>query len=188
MPAPLPSSLHDILRYDDVAVKFLFEHYYVSLVIFAKNYLLDMEDCKDVVQGIFLHIIEDREKFTSVDNLKAYLYQSTRNRCLKLLRHEGVKQRYISEYQALKEDTFYLDHILEEEVYVQLIQAVDSLPAQCRRVFRLVLENKSNQEIAEILSISIETVKSYKKQGKALLYNRLKGIVPLALLTFWLQF
>ena len=39
MPAPSPSPLHDILRYDDVAVKFLFEHYYVPLVIFAKNYL-----------------------------------------------------------------------------------------------------------------------------------------------------
>ena len=71
MPAPSPSPLHDILRYDDVAVKFLFEHYYVPLVIFAKNYLPDIEDCKDVVQGIFLHIVENREKFTSIDNLKA---------------------------------------------------------------------------------------------------------------------
>ena len=42
MPAPSPSPLHDILRYDDVAVKFLFEHYYVPLVIFAKNYLPDI--------------------------------------------------------------------------------------------------------------------------------------------------
>ena len=42
MPAPSPSPLHDILRYDDVAVKFFFEHYYVPLVIFAKNYLTDI--------------------------------------------------------------------------------------------------------------------------------------------------
>ena len=168
MPAPSPSPLHDILRYDDVAVKFLFEHYYVPLVIFAKNYLPDIEDCKDVVQGIFLHIVENREKFTSIDNLKAYLYQTTQNRCLK--------------------QAFYLDHILEEEVYTQLIRAIDALPGQCRKVFRLVLENKSNQEIAEILSLSVETVKSYKKQGKALLYKRLKDVIPLALLTSILQF
>ena len=122
MPAPSPSPLHDILRYDDVAVKFLFEHYYVPLVIFAKNYLPDIEDCKDVVQGIFLHIVENREKFTSIDNLKAYLYQTTQNRCLKQLRHEGVKQRYIFESQAMGEEAFYLDHILEEEVYTQLIR------------------------------------------------------------------
>ena len=175
MPAPSPSPLHDILRYDDVAVKFLFEHYYVPLVIFAKNYLPDIEDCKDVVQGIFLH-------------MKAYLYQTTQNRCLKQLRHEGVKQRYIFESQAMGEEAFYLDHILEEEVYTQLIRAIDALPGQCRKVFRLVLENKSNQEIAEILSLSVETVKSYKKQGKALLYKRLKDVIPLALLTSILQF
>lgn len=188
MPAPSPSPLHDILRYDDVAVKFLFEHYYVPLVIFAKNYLPDIEDCKDVVQGIFLHIVENREKFTSIDNLKAYLYQTTQNRCLKQLRHEGVKQRYIFESQAMGEEAFYLDHILEEEVYTQLIRAIDALTGQCRKVFRLVLENKSNQEIAEILSLSVETVKSYKKQGKALLYKRLKDVIPLALLTSILQF
>ena len=45
-----------------------------------------------------------------------------------------------------------------------------------------------NQEIAEILSLSVETVKSYKKQGKALLYKRLKDVIPLALLTSILQF
>ena len=106
MPAPSPSPLHDILRYDDVAVKFLFEHYYVPLVIFAKNYLPDIEDCKDVVQGIFLHIVENREKFTYIDNLKAYLYQTTQNRCLKQLRHEGVKQRYIFESQAMGRRSF----------------------------------------------------------------------------------
>ena len=103
-------------------------------------------------------------------------------------RHEGVKQRYIFESQAMGEEAFYLDHILEEEVYTQLIRAIDALPGQCRKVFRLVLENKSNQEIAEILSLSVETVKSYKKQGKALLYKRLKDVIPLALLTSILQF
>ena len=155
-------------------------------LVLANQFLETADTC--VVQGIFLHMVENREKFTSIDNLKAYLYQTTQNRCLKQLRHEGVKQRYIFESQAVEEEAFYLDHILEEEVYVLLMRAIDSLPLQCRKVFRLVLENKSNQEIAEILSINIETVKSYKKQGKALLYKRLKGIVPLVLLTFWLQF
>ncbi len=66
--------------------------------------------------------------------------------------------------------------------------AIEDLPPQCRNLYRLVLENKSNQEIADTLSIGIETVKSYKKQGKVLLYNRLKDIVPLTLLAAWLQF
>ena len=66
---------------------------------------------------------------------------------------KGVKQRYIFESPGDGGRSFYLDHILEEEVYTQLIRAIDALPGQCRKVFRLVLENKSNQEIAEILSL-----------------------------------
>lgn len=188
MPAKPPLSIEEILRYDNVAVKYLFEHYYVSLVVFAKNYLADIEDCKDIVQEIFLHIVERKEQFATLEKLKAYLYQSTRNRCLKFLRHEEVKQRHSQEMQAMTEEAFYLDRMLEEEVYTHLINAIEELPPQCRNVYRLVLENKSNQEIADALSIGIETVKSYKKQGKMLLYNRLKDIIPLALLSSWLQF
>lgn len=189
MPAKRPPlSLNEILRYDDAAVKFLFEHYYASLVVFAKSWLPDLEDCKDVVQDIFIHIIEHKEPFDSLEKLKAYLYQSTRNRCLKFLRHEEVKQRYLEEMKAVSEEAYYLDRMLEEEVYMHLMNAIDALPPQCGKVFRLVLENKSNQEIADALSISVETVKSYKKEGKALLYKRLKDIIPLALLTAWLSF
>ncbi len=187
MPAKRPLSLDDILRYDDAAVKFLFEHYYVQLVVFAKNWLPDIEDCKDVVQEIFIHIVEYKEPFDSLGKLKAYLYQSVRNRCLKFLRHEEVKQRYAEEMRAVSEEAYYLDRMLEEEVYVHLMNAIDALPSQCGRVFRLVLENKSNQEIADALSISVETVKSYKKEGKALLYKHLKDIIPMALLAVWLS-
>lgn len=188
MPAKPPLSMEEILRYDDAAVKYLFEHHYASLVVFAKNYLPDIEDCKDVVQEVFLYIVEHKEPFASMEKLKAYLYQSTRNRCLKFLRHEEVKQRYSQEVLTMTEEAFYADRVLEEEVYLHLMNAIDELPPQCRNVYRLVLENKSNQEIADALSIGIETVKTYKKQGKVLLYNRLKDIVPLALLTVWLQF
>ena len=188
MPATPPLSIEEILRYDNVAVKYLFELHYVSLVVFAKNYLADIEDCKDAVREVFLHIVEHKKQFATLEKLKAYLYQSTRNRCLKFLRHEEVKQRHLQEIQAMTEETFYLDRILEEEVYTHLMNAIDALPPQCRNVYRLALENKSNQEIADTLSISIETVKSYKKQGKVLLYNRLKDIVTLALLTTWLSF
>lgn len=188
IPATPPLSMEEILRYDNAAVKYLFEYHYVPLVVFAKNYLADIEDCKDAVREVFLHVVEHKKSFATLEQLKAYLYQSTRNRCLKFLRHEEVKRRHLQEIQAMTEETFYLDRVLEEEVYVHLMNAIDTLPPQCRNVYRLALENKSNQEIADALCISVETVKSYKKQGKALLYNRLKDIVPLTLLTAWLQF
>lgn len=180
-------SINKILRYDEHAIRLLFEHYYVTLVLFAKKYVTDIDDCKDIVQEIFTNLIEKKEHFESIDNLKAYLYQTTHNRCLKHLRHEDVKEKYTQEVLLNSNESFYFDQILEEEVYILLRDAIEHLPQQCRNVFKLVLENKSNQEIAEELGIGIETVKSHKKLGKKLLYNQLKDIVPSLLLIFLMQ-
>ena len=94
--------------------------------------------------------------------------------------------KYAEEVQYESEE-FYFDRILEEEVYQHLMNAISDLPEQCRKVFLLVLENKSNQEIANMLSVGIETVKSHKKAGKKILYERLKDMVPAVALTFLLS-
>ncbi len=180
-------SINKILRYDENAIRLLFEHYYVPLVLFAKNYVADIDECKDIIQEIFAVLIEKKERFESIDNLKAYFYQTTRNRCLKYLRHESVKEKYSQEMKLNYSESFYFDQVLEEEVYMQLIDAVNRLPQQCRNVFMLVLENKSNNEIAEELGISIETVKSHKKSGKKILYNQLKNLIPSLLLSSLMQ-
>ena len=176
-------SINALQRYDDVAIKLLFEQYYTPLVLFAKGYVIDLDTSKDMVQEVFTALIESKEKFVSIDNLKAYLYQATKNRCLKYLRHEEVKKKYVGDVLYESEE-YYLNSILEEEEYHHLMKAISDLPEQYRKVFLLVLENKSNQEIADILALQVETVKSYKKAGKKMLYKRLKHIVPSVGLTF----
>lgn len=170
------------------AIRELFKQHYTPLVLFAKNYIPDVEIDKDIVQEVFLTLIEAGEGFNSIDNFKAYLYQSVKNKCLKHLRHEEVKKRYFSyARQEMRHDEFFLEHILEEEVYSLLIREIENLPEQCRKVYLLSLEGKSNQEIADKLSIGIETVKSHKKAGKQFLYNRLKDILPLGILVLFLR-
>ena len=94
-----------------------------------------------------------------------------------------MKKKYVGDV-LYESEVYYLNSILEEEVYHHLMKAISDLPEQYRKVFLLVLENKSNQEIADILALQVETVKSYKKAGKKMLYKRLKHIVPSVGLTF----
>ena len=82
----------------------------------------------------------------------------------------------------------YEERVLEEEVYALLIKAIQNLPEQCQKVYLLVLEGKSNQEIAHQLQLKIETVKSHKQVGKKLLYDQLKHIIPVGILIFLLEF
>lgn len=179
--------LKKVTSYNSSGVSQLFERYYIPLVLFAKSYIQDEETAKDVVQDIFCLLLEKREKFHSIDNLKIYLYNAVRNKCLKHLRHEGVKGRYQQYIQhSEKEEENYQERILEEEVFLLLNETILGLPEQCKKVFLLTLEGKGNAEIAHILGISIETVKSHKKTGKKMLYDKLKDTMPMILLIFYL--
>lgn len=180
--------LNNLSRDHKSGIRSLFERYYVPLVLFAGNYIHNQDAAKDLVQDVFYALIESNEKFTTIENLKVYLYSAVKNRCLKYLRHEEVKDRYINYMsQAEQQEAFYHDRILEEEVFSLLNQAIQQLPEQCKKVFLLALEGKNNSEIADLMGIGLETVKSHKKTGKKILYTKLKGVVPVVVLTFYMD-
>ncbi|WP_366842304.1 RNA polymerase sigma-70 factor [Butyricimonas sp.] len=170
-------------------IRELFEQHYTPLVLFARNYVPDMEADKDIVQEIFLALIESAKTFGTPDELKAYLYTAVKNKCLKHLRHEKVKQEYSDTHRdEPSEEETYFNRVLEEEVcYSLLVQEIELLPDQCRKVFKLILEGKTNPEIATDLHISIETVKSHKQSGKKILHDRLVHIVERSILLFILE-
>lgn len=175
--------------YDSKVIRELFEQHYTPLVLFAKGYVTDLDTAKDIVQEVFVALIESRQTFDSVDNLKAYLYSAVKNKCLKYIRHEEVKKRYTTYIQneiSVDEET-YENRVLEEEVYSLLLHEIKKLPEQCRKVYMLVLEGKGNGEIAEQLHLSVETVKSHKQVGKKILYQQLKKIIPLYILLALLE-
>lgn len=180
--------LNNLSRDHNSGIRSLFEHYYMPLVLFAGNYIHNQDAAKDLVQDVFYALIESNEKFTTIENLKVYLYSAVKNRCLKYLRHEEVKGRYISYMSRTEQqEAFYHDRILEEEVFRLLNQAIQQLPEQCKKVFLLALEGKNNSEIADLMGIGLETVKSHKKTGKKILYTKLKGVIPAVVLTFYMD-
>ena len=62
---------------------------------------------------------------------------------------------------------------MREELYRELHRTVDELPKRCRQVFELHLQGKKNEEIAQVLELSVETVKTQKKKAMYFLRERL---------------
>lgn len=56
-------------------------------------------------------------------------------------------------------------------------KAIKELPDQIQSIYELSLKGKSNEEIAQILDLSIDSVKSYKKRGKQMLKEKLKDLM-----------
>lgn len=154
----------------------LFNQLFYSLSSFATKYLEDSESAEDVVQDVFFDFWLKKISFDSVTALKTYFYRSVRNRCLDLLKHQKVISRYFTELSLKEQTEFFLPSVLEEEVYILLKEAIDLLPDPIRQVYDLTLLGHSNQEIVEILDITLDAVKSRKKRGKQLLQTTLKNM------------
>ena len=149
-----------LCRGEEDAYKELFVKFYFSLNSFARKHLEVKEMAEDVVQDTLYEFWVKKIQFAT------YL---------------ELKEKYIVELSQKEEYDFFLNQILEEEVYTLLKEAIDSLPGQMKRVYELALLGHSNEEIAKILSISVDAVKALKKRGKKILQEKLKYLIYLLL-------
>lgn len=154
------------------AYEHLYNEYYTPLVLFADHYVSNQDVARDLVQEVFIALLDVKTKFENLLHLKSYLYNSLRNKCLNHLRHEKIKQEFLQEELYLS-DEFFEQKTIEEDVYSLLLSALDNLSPQSKEVMLLSLEGLSNADIAERLQLSVETVKSYKKSSKKKLTEHL---------------
>jgi len=144
-------------------IRSIFDKYFPSLCVFANKFVNDEDLSKDMAQEVFLKVWNSATEFESEKSLKVYLYLATKNTCFDYLKKERRKNQTadFKDEIYLDDDNVILD-IIREETYRQLEDAIDLLPEKARDVIRLNLKSLSNQEIAEELNVSINTVKTHK--------------------------
>ncbi len=146
--------------------KSLFDTLYPPLCLFANTYLKDIDTSKDIVQDVFIKVWERKIQYPNFYAIKSFLYTSVRNRCLDYLKskyHRSVIQSSDIDFDQLFTEEFFLTQLTIIDTYSQLETAIKQLPNKCERVIRLSLKAYTNEEIAEEMSISKNTVKSQKR-------------------------
>ncbi len=135
---------------------------YGKLKYFGLQYLPDEEAVSDLIQDIWLKIWERKEKYAGEGAFKRYLMQSLYHAILNHLRHGKVMREYEELKQPHENVEQEISHkIIEAEIYDAINHVFDELPDACRRVYAASLEGKSQKEIAEQFSISVNTVKKH---------------------------
>lgn len=168
---------------EEKAYELLFSRYYSLLSVFACRYLNDSALAEDAVHDVFLNLYLQKEKFDSVLSLKSYLYRSVRNKCLNILKHRKIQEKYITESEEVEGSEFYYFRMLETETYELLRGAIGELQEPTRKIYDMVLLGFDNAEIAEQLEMTLDAVKAQKKRGKKLLKERLQNLL---VLFFWI--
>lgn len=164
-----------------------FRHYYQALCYFAYRYLKEMEAAEDVVQEVFIKLLGGGEYFDNEEHLKHYLYKSVRNGCLNQIKLTGIHSEILESIQknTPQDENDFFSKVVRAEVYREIMDAVNELPVECGRVFKLAyVDGFNNEEVATQLSISVNTVKSQKNKAKIQLREKLRGLYPVMLLFF----
>ena len=170
--------IKQIRRGDKKAFRALFDLHFNALAAFGYKYVPDTHAVQDMVQEAFISFWEGRDKFEHPGAVKSFLYTSVRNKCLNHLKHKTVRRKHEdSLLYNLESDQYFESHVIEEETFNQLFSEIRNLPASSREIMLLALNGLKNQEIADELQISINTVKTQKKIAYAKIKDAMGPIV-----------
>lgn len=147
------------------------------------NYLTRLTGSKsqaeDLAQEAFLRLYERGHRYSERGRLQSYLYRIATN----LVRSEARRHQRWSRLRPAffhsnghRTEAVQQTEVLRHELQQTLTRAITKLPLRYRAPIVLsYLEDKSHQEIADLLGIQAGTVKSRLHRGRALLRDDLES-------------
>ncbi len=158
------------------AFKEIFEEFYTPLCSFAYKYLEDTVNSSDVVQEVFVILWNSHAKFSNFGALRSYLFTSVRNSCLNHIRNAKVKEHTKELSPDIKCNATDDEYEIEATVYAEVHNAIKRLSPQAREVVIHSMNGLTNLEVAEELSVSVNTIKTLKKRAYKTLREQLGGM------------
>ena len=149
-----------------------FNKLYRPLCLYALNITESYEDSEDIVQQIFVELLEKAVAGSlEVGDMKGYLYTVVRNRAVKYAKKNQEKVSVESAMYLTDENALSIS--VEEEALVW--DWIDALPTERRNIFLMAKQQGMKyKESAIQLDISVKTVEG--QMGKALKALRDKAI------------
>lgn len=166
------------------AFSVVFETYHRYLYVLACRYLMSESYAEDAVQYTFMRLWEGRENFNYKTGIKNLLFTILKNYILNEIRHNNLVIRKNYELGQFTEEmeTEFLHELEDADFRSHLYKLINQLAPQKREVCLLKIQRGlSNQEVAEIMNISIPTVKSHYTQVIKLLRSQLDKIIIIIL-------
>ena len=184
MPTSSDDTLRMLLLWNEESFHWLYSEYYKALAAFAYRMTGVDTAAEDIVQETMSALYEQRPAFTSLQQLRGFLFTTVRNRAVSYCRHQAVQRHYAPD----EEESMTMDDdemAFREELYRVLFRLIDSMPRGQRDVIVMHMAGMTTREIAEELGVGIETVKTQKKRAMCTLRDGLSGKQLSAFLIFF---
>jgi RNA polymerase sigma-70 factor (ECF subfamily) len=171
VPVGLEADVAQLRRGDLDALSALITRYQNRLYRFLLRLVHDKSEAEDLFQQTWVHVAEKIRHFDPNRNFDAWLFTVARNLAIDHLRRvrPASLDQPVSEDESqgtaadrlVANDPAPLDRVLANERATRLGTALDDLPIVYREVMTLRFEEEMKiEEIAQVLSIPLSTVKS----------------------------
>jgi RNA polymerase sigma-70 factor, ECF subfamily len=161
----------------------LFLRYHQPVVSFFMRRGISLEESRDLAQETFFRVFKHIDGFRGDSSVETWLFQVASNLYKNTLRNHSTQKRDAQEVPLEKEQIAdvvqdktggALDAMLTQERAKKLREALEDLPPQMRQaVFLRVDGDLKYREIADVMHVSIETVKAHLYQARQHLRDRL---------------
>ena len=142
------------------AYALIYRKYFFVLYNYGKKICSDHELIKDCIQDLFIKIWNNRENLNDTTSVKYYLFTSFKNKLLDTLK--SPSQRLKTDEDVMSFELIDSSDPENELFYSQkerVLKAMNKLSQHQQKVLELKFyKNQSNQEIADELGITIQSV------------------------------
>ena len=138
--------------------KKLFEQYYNPLCNFASTILYSSSKAEDAVQDVFIKMWQKKDTLGGLENVKAYLFTATKNKCFEYLRKLKLERKLSEENESRLEMSSSInidDEADKWELAAATIRAAETAAeAERARATALAIELQMELQLEEALRVS----------------------------------
>lgn len=175
----------ELAQGSEKAFEEVFLTYFKVLTVFAKKFVQDISVAEDLVQEVLVKLYENRKSIQFHTSLKAFLFQSVRNKSIDYLRSVKTKSEHHDQIKLVNiaEEADWNDTMEQAELEERVSNAIATLPDQCQLIFKMSrFDGKRNQEIADELNISKRTVETQVSNAIKRLRNEVLPYINLLII------
>ena len=163
----MPETVEQLLRgrHYDRALQRLLDEYQHKVYRMALAMLRDSARAEDVTQDIFVKLWRALPLYDGRASFSTWLYVIARNACLNEVRRRGLRPTAALDEEAERAAAVTLPSPIDRRLECETL--VEALPEPQRRIVRLFyLEERSYEQVAQMLEMPINTVRSHLHRAR----------------------
>ena len=167
---------------DQAAFTYFYDKYFRRIQAFSVQFVYDKDEAENLAQEALLYLWQNRERVDSINGIQSFLYTYAKSKCLNMIRHNKVKDKFKSDILNQKEreldieilNSIQFDTLELTELERIIHESINELPTKTREVFiKKRFENKKNAEIAEEMQVTLKAVEAHMTKALKILKTKL---------------